>query len=314
MILTRFLKNLETFQEMSQIYLTGKYVKVSLVTSLKYVPFSSSFMPHMTMKIHNRDKRYLAEMCGKNLNTDLIDLNHNTSLLLDSKTFPQKYGCPLQLLNKSLSTHENLFLTLTDKDLLSMGRESIRRSIYEEEKSLIMLGTSFVESNRTKMIGKRKCKESVLKVEYALREDVKEGIVGGVERVGEKRVTKQFKLWLDPTRQKELKCVGSLIEIFLNEVPMFIPYKTLFNHIKPYFDSCWPVQLEFTTNKHVNVQITIGELKPNTQKKISDSAFEIPKYYFFTQTLQFSKKYPSKIKRKSTRFKSSNCYEYDGSF
>lgn len=74
---------------------------------------------------------------------------------------------------------------------------------------------------------------------------------------------------MDPNIQAELRCIGSLIEILLEELPSFISYKPIYLDIKNYFLSKgWPVQLEVSPQKNVVCTITI---KP-------------PKYAPFTQT------------------------------
>lgn len=74
---------------------------------------------------------------------------------------------------------------------------------------------------------------------------------------------------MDPNIQAELRCIGSLIEILLEELPSFISYKPIYLDIKNYFLSIgWPVQLEVSPQKNVVCTISI---KP-------------PKYSPFTQT------------------------------
>ncbi len=75
---------------------------------------------------------------------------------------------------------------------------------------------------------------------------------------GEKIVEKTLTLWVNPNIQAELRCIGSLIEILLEELPSFTSYKPIYQDIKNYFLSKgWPVQLEVSPQKNVVCTITI---------------------------------------------------------
>ena len=83
-------------------------------------------------------------------------------------------------------------------------------------------------------------------------------------------------MWIDTSRQTELKCIGQLLEILLDEVPSFISYKPVFEDLRKYFDRGWPVQMEIYPQKNIVVTITV---KPPIWISLVDAAeldFYIP--------------------------------------
>lgn len=84
-------------------------VKVKLTTSHKYIPFSKSFLPSMSMSIHSYKKRFCIEIKSDNLQLKHWDIRGQTRILYDPQ-FEQVFGSSLQLLKPLQKTNSNLLV------------------------------------------------------------------------------------------------------------------------------------------------------------------------------------------------------------
>jgi hypothetical protein len=90
-------------------YFANSMVKVKLTTSHKYIPFSKSFLPSMSMSIHSYKKKFCIDISSDNLQLKHWDIRGQTRILYDPQ-FEQSFGSSLQLLKPLQKTNSNLLV------------------------------------------------------------------------------------------------------------------------------------------------------------------------------------------------------------
>lgn len=176
-------------------------------------------------------------------------------------------------------------LRMHQEEVLDFSREVVRSSIYRIEKKSTLLQTQLLGSDSSKKIGGVKCCKKYIKLVYKTEEVEKSydqqqqkvirGIMGGNSK--ETVFERNFKVWIDPTKQGELAFVGSLIGILVDEIPALVSYKPIFEDISQLFVQGWPVQLTFEVEKNICASFSFKPPREFVPKASETNSFEIPK-------------------------------------
>lgn len=97
-----------------------------------------------------------------------------------------------------------------------------------------------------------------------------------VKVLSEKDIDRKVVIWVDATRKKEFKFIGSLINILQNEISELSKLRTILKDISGHLsDLGWPIKLEFNIKRHVYVTMAI-----KSQQRLDDcqaSMFSVPR-------------------------------------
>ena len=94
-------------------HFANSMVKVKLVTSHRFIPFSKSFLPSMSMAIHCLKGKFDIEIKSDNLQLKHWDVRGKTRILYDPR-FEDCFGSCLQLLKPVQKTNSNLLVASSE--------------------------------------------------------------------------------------------------------------------------------------------------------------------------------------------------------
>ena len=241
-----------------------------------------------------------AELNSQNVQVHNWDWPGGTILIYNPR-FESVYGCAVQALHCASKVHTNLLQHIDNASIRDLAREISRSSVYRVEKQCTLINSKAETTEKTKRIHGKKCIERLITFNYRIQEVEKaldnEGtsknavvLTGNLQSYLERSQERVFKIWVDYTRQAELQCIGSLIEILVDEVPALVTYKSLYSDLSAHLADGWPVQVEFSPEKHVTVTVSLKPLKTLSEADCPDSLFEIPHNYKYQSecTLQQS--------------------------
>ena len=115
--------------------------------------------------------------------------------------------------------------------------------------------------------------------------------VKGIQKIkviSEKDIDRKVILWVDPSRKKEFKFIGSLIEILQNEVPELSKLRKVVKDISGHLqDLGWPMKMEFNIKKNVTVTMNIKSIQVLSGSGCPSSLFLVPRYAQLTSNYVF---------------------------
>lgn len=138
---------------------------MTVTTSHKYIPFSTSFLPSMQLQVICLGDLISADLKVQNLKTKKWDLG-NGCLFLHNPAFESKFGCSVQIVNSTAMTHSNLLQELEAKEIKDLAREVVRSSVYRVEKSYSLIRSDFTTVSKQKKVNGVKCTEHFLSFVY----------------------------------------------------------------------------------------------------------------------------------------------------
>lgn len=123
------------------------------------------------------------------------------------------------------------------------------------------------------------CQEHTISLVYR-KQLVEVKTANGTQKVtvvSEKDIDRKVVLWVDPTRKKEFRFIGSLIEILQNEVPEVAKLRKVIKDISSHLqDLGWPMKMEFNIKKNVFVTMNIKSIQVLPESSCPPSLFMIP--------------------------------------
>lgn len=85
-------------------------------------------------------------------------------------------------------------------------------------------------------------------------------------------------IWVDVSRKKDFKFIGSLTKILQNEIPELSKLRRVLKDISGHLsDIGWPLKMEFNIRKFVYVTMNIKSIQVLNDSSCPNTLFELPK-------------------------------------
>lgn len=258
---------------------------MSISSSHCYIPFSSSFLPKVNLEYIKKDQNFCLNIQVQNAKKEGFDPKATFSLI-HSKNFLDMYGCELQVLAHKPQQHFSLLVQssnqtkLDEADKTEIAKKFARAAVYRQETVYKLLKSHCASDTKKKKVNGLMCQEHTIALTYR-KQQVEIKNINGLQKykvISEKDIDRKVVLWVDPSKKKDFRFIGSLVDILQNEVPELSKLRKVVKDIRGHLqDLGWPMKLEFNIKKNVYVTMNVKNIQVLPDASVAPALFTIPK-------------------------------------